>query len=399
MKKTITFDFDNTIAMSYMDDESEEVNYVFQEYNEDILDLIRSHIQNQDSVFIVTSRIETKEQLFPEATIPKQLERLNLAGYFVPNRLYYTNSEPKLNTLRQLGSEMHYDDDVEEITVLKKAGMNVKSSLDFYSDVQTVAKSIIFDSDDKVLLLQRTDGGRRWDLPGGHIKDIEENRGLRGVQDGLVREVAEETGLIPPFQKLQTQLNHHWKGNDVKVYSFLSKIIHSEPEIDLNLQDFQENDNYIWATAEDIEQYHGQCTELVRRILDIMKENNDKVTDPQAKRYTKDGKHRKMKMRLIGQGENKSDGGGPYTEDPNMERSLSAPPLGEAKDKKKLKVRVKVRPKADDLDEKKKKKKKSRKKKRKLPSRRRGYGGYYPFHSAYDSVGDAGGGDGGGGGE
>ena len=46
MNKTITFDFDNTIAMSYMDDESEEVNYVFQEYNEDIIALIRSHIQN-----------------------------------------------------------------------------------------------------------------------------------------------------------------------------------------------------------------------------------------------------------------------------------------------------------------------------------------------------------------
>ena len=406
MNKTITFDFDNTIAMSYMDDESEEVNYVFQEYNEDILDLIQSHIQNQDSVFIVTSRIETKESMFPEDTIPKHLERLNLAGYFLPNRLYYTNSEPKLNTLRQLGSEMHYDDDVEEITLLKKAGMNVKSSLDFYSDVQTVAKSIIFDSEDRVLLLQRTDGGRKWDLPGGHVKGIEAERGLLGVENGLVREVAEETGLILPFQKLQTRLTHHWDGNDIDVYSFLSKLPHPQPEIDLNLQDFQENDNYIWANSADIEQYYDQCTELVRKILDIMQENDHNITEAQADRYTKHGKHRKMKMRLIGQGENKSDGGGPYTVDPDMTRGNAPVVYGVfeegQEDKKKLKIKVKIRPKTDDLDEKKKKKKKkkkSRKKKRKTPSRRRGYGGYYPFHSAYDSVGDSGGGDGGGGGE
>ena len=341
MKKTITFDFDNTIAMSYMDDESEEVNYVFQEYNEDILDLIRSHIQNQDSVFIVTSRIETKESMFPEDTIPKHLERLNLAGYFLPNRLYYTNSEPKLNTLRQLGSEMHYDDDIREVNLLKKSGINVKSSLDFYSDVQTVAKSIIFDADDKILLLQRTDKGQKWDLPGGHIKDIEENRGMSGIEDGLVREVAEETGLILPFQKLQTQLNHHWKGNDIKVYSFLSKIMHSEPEIDLNLQDFQENDNYMWATSEDLEQYHGQCTELVRRILDAMSKSDDKITDSQAERYTKDGKHREMKKRLIGLGGEESTGGGEGHEKPDMERSKSAPAgfgaLEEQENKKKTK--------------------------------------------------------------
>ena len=140
-----------------------------------------------------------------------------------------------------------------------------------------------------------------------------------------------------------------------------------------------------------------------QRIVDIMKKNNDKVTDSQALRYTKDGKHRKMKMRLIGQGENKSDGGGPYTEDPDMERSKYAPPLGEGKNKKKLKIRVKIRPKSDDLDEKKKKKKKkkkkSRRKSRRPPYRGVGYGGYYPFHSVYDSGGDAGGGDGGGGGE
>ena len=35
----ITFDFDNTIAMSHMDLESDEVKYVFEEYNDKIIEI------------------------------------------------------------------------------------------------------------------------------------------------------------------------------------------------------------------------------------------------------------------------------------------------------------------------------------------------------------------------
>ena len=47
-------------------------------------------------------------------------------------------------------------------------------------------KAIIKDSDGRVLLLQEADG--QWDLPGGGLEHNE------SVQDGLAREVLEETG-------------------------------------------------------------------------------------------------------------------------------------------------------------------------------------------------------------
>ena len=57
---TITFDFDNTIAMSSMDIVDGEVIYTFEGYNNDIVDKIREHIRLGDDVYIVTSRIKRR---------------------------------------------------------------------------------------------------------------------------------------------------------------------------------------------------------------------------------------------------------------------------------------------------------------------------------------------------
>ena len=40
MKKTITFDFDNTIAMAHLDMTSEDTKFIFQGYNEPIIEPI-----------------------------------------------------------------------------------------------------------------------------------------------------------------------------------------------------------------------------------------------------------------------------------------------------------------------------------------------------------------------
>ena len=40
MKTTVTFDFDNTIVMSYMDIDSPELDYKFQGYNKDVINVI-----------------------------------------------------------------------------------------------------------------------------------------------------------------------------------------------------------------------------------------------------------------------------------------------------------------------------------------------------------------------
>ena len=57
------------------------------------------------------------------------------------------------------------------------------------------ANAIIFDGDDRVLLEKRSDNGF-WGLPGGHAEIGE------SVQDAVVREVLEETGLTVEVTRL-----------------------------------------------------------------------------------------------------------------------------------------------------------------------------------------------------
>ena len=52
-------------------------------------------------------------------------------------------------------------------------------------DIKKVAKAILY-IDNKILLLKNDRG---WDLPGGHLEKDED------IEDGLVREIEEETGL------------------------------------------------------------------------------------------------------------------------------------------------------------------------------------------------------------
>ena len=60
-------------------------------------------------------------------------------------------------------------------------------------DIDVVAKVVILDSDNKVLLLKRSNYHKKFagelDLPGGHLKEGE------NLISGLKREVFEETGL------------------------------------------------------------------------------------------------------------------------------------------------------------------------------------------------------------
>ena len=68
------------------------------------------------------------------------------------------------------------------------------------NDISTVAKVVIIDSKDRVLLLKRSNYmdkfAGEWDLPGGHLEDNE------SLLEGLEREVGEETGLSVSEPKL-----------------------------------------------------------------------------------------------------------------------------------------------------------------------------------------------------
>ena len=392
---TITFDFDNTIAMSHMNLDSDDVEYVFDGYNEPVVTKIKEHIANGDDVFIVTSRIKTKEGMFPDDTIPKHLENLGLHGYFLPNRLYYTDGKPKLQTLRQLGSELHWDDDPEEMINLKNAGLPYESPLDFFEDCNSVAKVLIFDRNDRLLILERGDGDQLWDLPGGHLKGIECQRGVYGFSAGLEREVAEETGLILPFEKKVGSFEFVWKGETQNIHIYISKVNEEMPKVNLNLQKLQENVSYEWVTMEELFEFIDHSTTVLQKAVDILPQGELFEQNEPFQRAMKKN-HNKMKARLIATGPNKNFGGGKEGPKPSMKRSKSAPPgfgaIGEACGEPKKKVKVKIN---TNIDEKKKKKKKKTKKKH---NRARRVGSYWPYGGYHDTDGgDGGGGDGGGG--
>ena len=344
----VTFDFDNTIAMSHMIiTPDEDVEYKFEGYNGEIVKKIRQHIQNGDDVHIVTSRTKEKEHQMMgfDDSIEKHLGRLNLQGYFLPHNLHYTNGQLKLNKLRQIGSEMHWDDDIEEMISLKSAGMGYKSPLDLLPESNIVAKVLIFDSEDNLLILQRGDDDNLWDIPGGHLKQVEEMRGKDGLEEGAEREVAEETGIILPFQKQIGVVPITWKGKSNEVYMFMSKLKQIKPEINLNLQEKQENIAFEWVTLQELEEFLAHSTKILRKAAEILPKN-ELFEQNEPFQLTKRRGHRKMKKKLIGLGGNKHTGGGKGHKKPSYKRSKSAPaPIGvleEENDDIKHKIRVKI---------------------------------------------------------
>ena len=77
------------------------------------------------------------------------------------------------------------------------------------NDINTVAKVVLIDEQDRVLFLKRSDYMEKfageWDLPGGHLKQNE------NLIDGLRREVQEESGLSVRKPKLvDVQGNLHF---------------------------------------------------------------------------------------------------------------------------------------------------------------------------------------------
>jgi ADP-ribose pyrophosphatase YjhB (NUDIX family) len=396
MNKTVTFDFDNTIAMSYMNTDSDEVQYVFQGYNDEIIDKMKTYIQSGYDVHIVTARYKSKEGMFPSDTIEKHLERLNLAGYFWPDKVHYTDDQPKLNILRQLGSILHYDDNIGEH--IRNFGIiPMENPLESFKDSYIVTKVLIFDRNDNILLLKRSDGNKKWDIPGGHVKEIEAERGEEGLLDGLEREVGEETGLFIPFADKLGDKMFTFKKKKSHVYVYRTKIEELEPEVNLKMQDFMENEEYRWVPMAQMAHYVNHSTKVLEKAIEYV-QNAGILTEKQAwykRRRRKDVKNRK---KLIGMGGNKSFGGGKGHSRPKMGSPKSAPPavgvLEEENEEKTAKIRVNITPKQEkcsQISEKKRKKApKKAKKGPKMGSKRGKKGQKYAYYGG-DIGGDGGG--------
>ena len=399
-KKVVSFDFDNTIAITYVDFPNDsEPQPVFVEYNPKIISLIKEYISNGDEVFIVTSRYRHLEQDYPEQDVPYHLKKLNLHEYFWPDRVFYMNGGLKHDKLSELGVDLHHDDSMEEILACKEAKIACKNPYDYYKDANVVGKAVIYDVDDNILVLKRGDKGQKWDLTGGHIKKIELERGQFGLQKGLEREVAEETGIILPNEQYYYDFSNTFNNITNQIHIYLSKLEESKPKVDLNVQEFQENIDYSWVPLSQMSDYLRNCTTLFKEVIEKMTQEDKKMTNEDKYLASQHKNWRKMKTRLIGTGKNKHKGGGSGHEEADMGPSKNVLALDEQNSKKKDKIKVKIVKKDENLDEKKKKRRKKRKKTKKRPSKT-GYSGYYPYYDLYDAgSGDSGGGDGGGGGE
>jgi|TARA_R110001583_G_scaffold10061_4_gene46913 ADP-ribose pyrophosphatase YjhB (NUDIX family) len=350
--RKISFDWDNTIVMSYMVDSSYPSKdtglpiYQFQEYNEELIRKIKEYHAAGDELYIVTSRKRSLEEYYPEESVAYHIEMLKLSHIFPPARVHYTEGALKAKTLRQLGIVLHHDDSMEEIIECKRYGIDTFNSLSGYKDSDIVTKGIITDLYGSILLLKRTDDGEKWDIPGGHIKEIEQNRDKKGISDGYEREVAEETGLIIPPSRLIRQYVHTWKGKSIDMYILWTDYATEEPSIDLSIQELQENSEFKWVQEEDLVLYTSNMTEVAFRAIQFFRENigNPMIMEgeylpSQSRTWAK------MKKRLVGLGNNKNTGGGKGHTRPKMKKSKASPPdfsVLEDKERKKKELKSKL---------------------------------------------------------
>ncbi len=342
----ISFDFDNTIAMSYMTYSGEQPIPVFQSYNDKIIKKIKKHIKNGDDIYIVTARTKHLEEYFPDQKVEYHLEKLGLKEYFWPDRVIYTAGGKKVNILHNLGVEKHYDDSIEEHFDALEAKYKIIQPLDDFKDSETVGKVVIFDKSGRILILKRSDNDHLWDLPGGHLKNVEIARGEQGLDDGTEREVFEETGIVVPFLKEFMVYDFNYKGITHKIHLFLSQINQVTPHVRLDLQDHIENIDYEWITLDNLEYKMSKCTTNMRKAYNELSIKDQIFEENEPFQLKMKKNHRNMKRKLIGFGKNKHFGGGKGHKRPKMDRSKSAPPgfgaIGEDKTvKKTLKIRKK----------------------------------------------------------
>lgn len=113
----ITFDFDDTLIEYVYDD---EYGFVHVGTNQEILEHLKEAKRAGCEVYIVTSRIRRQEKNRPfSISVKDWLEEENVEV----DGVYFTEGGLKAQTLLELGSILHYDDDPEEIYAAEHAGI------------------------------------------------------------------------------------------------------------------------------------------------------------------------------------------------------------------------------------------------------------------------------------
>ena len=111
--RVVTFDFDDTLSLSHWGEEEDD--WVHDGPNTPFIEKLRKHKAAGDTVYVVTSRLEKYESDALEGPNKKAVQEfLDDHGIDVDG-VYFTEGQPKIETLLQLGSTIHHDDDPGDI--------------------------------------------------------------------------------------------------------------------------------------------------------------------------------------------------------------------------------------------------------------------------------------------
>lgn len=111
--------------------------------------------------------------------------------------------------------------------------------------MKIVAKSLVFDKDKKILVLQRSgthpNYAHHFDFPGGEVEDGEI------AVEAVSREIFEETGLIIDIASVKQVYEKQIDENLIHIVC-IANYNHSQPDIKLSW----EHQNYEWLNIEEL---------------------------------------------------------------------------------------------------------------------------------------------------
>jgi 8-oxo-dGTP pyrophosphatase MutT (NUDIX family) len=312
----VSFDFDNTLVKSFPDfDEDGELIYINGGSNATMINLMKYLIDDPSKkVYVVTSRNQGADEKNPEQGVPAQLKRLNLK----PDGLFYTNTQPKVTKLKDLGVEIHFDDDKKEHDDIQGSGIQSFYPDNFLEDTNQVSKVIAVTLDNKVLILKRADTGE-FDIPGGHGKSGET------PEFTAIRETLEETGLNVYGIKQIKSKEVEFQGRKEQITYFYAKLNNTSDMLkdDINL-DTEENTEFYFVEPQFIDDFMQNATNNLKNVANEIKSLTiDENTEPFQRKMA--AKHRKYMNQMFKSGGFKKKMG-PYNQNPPMGRSKSAPP-------------------------------------------------------------------------
>jgi len=134
----VTFDFDDTLALSDWDEE--EGTWSHAGPHESFIEKLQQHKNNGSTVYVVTSRNEKYEPHALENPNQKAVQEFLDEYGIAVDGVYFTNGRPKIETLLQLGSTIHHDDDPGDI--LDSRANNIEAIIsDQYGDYNELEAS------------------------------------------------------------------------------------------------------------------------------------------------------------------------------------------------------------------------------------------------------------------